>query len=73
MRNFHDPSEPVLGCSDCGTPVHPEEETCFDCLIKNARPVYIPAWPMVVTMIILGLASALLVPIIAIYLNIWRG
>ncbi len=58
-----DPSTPVFGCRDCGTPVHPAEDLCWECELERAEPVFIPVWPIIVFVVILGLGVAILVPL----------
>lgn len=70
---FFDPSTPVLGCGDCGTPVHPHEEKCMDCTLREAEIVRLPTWPFILITIVLGLGSAILAPLCWSLFQIWRN
>ncbi len=73
MRAFYDPSTPVLGCADCGTPVGPSEEKCLDCILREAEVVRFPSGIVIAVLVLLGMASALLVPLCWMLWQIVKG
>ena len=62
-RAFHDPSEPVGICSDCGEIIRPSEYLCPECQAESADPLDLDPVAIAV-LIICTVGAGILVPLI---------
>ena len=72
IRAFHDPSEPVGICSDCGEIIRPSEYLCPECQAESADPLDLDPVAIAV-LIICTLGAGILAPLTWNLFEIWRG
>ena len=63
IRAFHDPSEPVGICSDCGEIIRPSEYLCPSCQAESADPMDLDPVAIAV-LIVCTVGAGILVPLI---------